>query len=334
MGNATRCEALINNLKSDFDIDVLTSDKALFFFKNNKKARSVFSQQDLNLKLKYPYGSIKFFVSYAKSFISRIFKNYKIQKNIIDSHQYDYIIFDSDYGFILHKIFGRRNLVGLNNAYEVVKFYKETKKNNSANCLSYFLERLDYLVHLLFLDLIICPGISFEDVSVHRQIILTGPLFVREELLLSAERRIENSILILPSASGEKSSLQRFSSYLKSQKNVYVIDNFEMDNLDFLRKADILLCNAGQSSVAEALYLQKRAVLFPIPKHSEQKANAELAQKRGLLVYNDQKAEDLFQQIKEYYAEEINMKKRNELADKLQKFYFEIRKILNDKAQN
>ena len=81
-------------------------------------------------------------------------------------------------------------------------------------------------------------------------------------------------------------------------------DQLEIDNSSLLKRAEYIFCNSGQSSIAECLYLRKKALLFPIPNHSEQVANSYLAMQAGLMVYNNEKPENLLREIDRKYSEE------------------------------
>jgi hypothetical protein len=88
MGNATRCYSLIEILGSEYEIDVMTSDRAFLYFQNLPLIQNVFKQNDINLTQHLKYGSLKYYTRYIPHFINRLFVNYSFQKKIISSKDY------------------------------------------------------------------------------------------------------------------------------------------------------------------------------------------------------------------------------------------------------
>jgi UDP:flavonoid glycosyltransferase YjiC (YdhE family) len=318
MGNATRCEALIEKFPEQFQIDVVTSDKAYEFFKRNKRIRSLHSQTDVKGPQTYAYGSFLFFISFLPRFFSRLVKNYKLQHKIINNTRYDFIFFDSDYSFIIHRLFGLKTMAGINNAFEVVQFYKtEPHRVKTYLFFSVLLEKIDFLIHRMFFKYVLCPSVSPEKLVPHvPPNVFVIPLLVRSEFQSPPDGNTKG-ILVTSSCSGEKSAIFKIAEDLRSPGNQVLAGTFEIDIISALLNADLVLCNSGQSSVAECLYLKKKAVLFPIPKHSEQLANAVLAEQRGLLIYSGQTAQQLLEDVKTHYSEhnisELNYRENSAL---------------------
>jgi hypothetical protein len=280
-------------LAEEFEFDVITSDKALRFFEGHQKVRHLFSQVDANMKSRFPYGSFMFYIRYAVTFVPRLIDNYFTQKKLIDENRYDLVIFDSDYSFILHRLFSDRILVGLNNSAEVLNFFKRHPSRLKPELwLSYFVESLDYLLSKIFLHFVLCPSISSRELkqSVKSSKFLVGPLLIRARLIIK-ETDGTGPLIIVASSSGEKSELQIIAkSFPDAEK---LIHKFKADNTELLKSASAIFCNAGQSSIAECLYLKKPAILFPIPKHAEQLANSILAEQESLCMYRGQAASEL-----------------------------------------
>lgn len=279
LGNATRCEGVMDLIKSDFDIDVITSDKAYFFFESNTKVANLYRQTDINRPVSHTFGSLPYYLSQAFFFLNRIIKNFRLQKNIINKNEYEMIFFDSDYGFVLHRLLSHHTVVGINNAYEIIQFFKNNRQELKSEFLfSFALEFLDYLVCRLFLHHVFCPSISWKSLMKNSDSQrFVCPLIVRESLLKN-RRPSDQSVLFILSSSGVQSELHRIKGeYQRMYPDVAATFSFEKNNVESLQAASAVFCNSGQSSIAECLYLNKKAVLFPIPRHAEQYANARLA---------------------------------------------------------
>lgn len=306
LGNATRCEGVMDLLASKYQIDVITSDKAFEFFSGNEKVSNLYRQKDINLKSRFAYGTILFFLTYLIYFSSRVWRNFRIQARTIVKNKYDIVFVDSDYSFIFHRLAGRRNFVGINNAYEVITFFKNSKSIKPKLWLSFLIEVMDFAVCRSFLNFIVCPAISYQKLvkQSHPNKVLVCAPFIRERLL-KGEIKSSDGLLVVGTSSGERSALTAVSRWSTVQKAL--INDFEKDNVGLLQNAGTVFCNAGQSSIAECLYLKKRAVLFPIPRHSEQFANAILAKDLGLMIYGGQEESHLLKEISEHFSAQGTM---------------------------
>ena len=287
MGNATRCEGVMDFICEDYDIDVMTSDKAYTFFEGHSKITNLFRQLDIQRPLRFEFGSFLYYLSQLNFFFTRIFKNYFLQKEIIKKNNYDLLVFDSDYSFVLHRLFGAVKVVGINNAFEVVKYFSQNKQELKPEYFfSFLLELLDYFTCRLFLNYLFCPSVGWprlSEFSDRRRFIV--PLLVRERVLKDIKPS-DGSVLFISSSSEVKSPLQEvFRTYQRRYTPKSEGQRFEKNNIASLQAASAIFCNSGQSSVAECLYLKKPAVLFPIPKHAEQWANARLAESAQIKIY-------------------------------------------------
>lgn len=282
MGNATRCDSLMDVLSSDYQIDVITSDKAYLYYRQNSKVKNVYKQVDLNLENKIEYGSFQYYRNYIPHFFKRLLKNYKIQKKIMNSKKYDYVIFDSDYGFVIHKILTQtKNIVAINNSYEVIHYFLKNPKTMKPNLTaSLFLEICDFFIHYVFCRYIICPCLDIntpqrKSVSLHK-VLLSPPLVRRSLIKNKTSENNTGGILVTSSTSNIRAS---FNVFKKTQ------NEFKLDNTQLLTGSSLVVCNAGQSTLAECLYLNKKTLVAAIPKHAEQYVNSLIVQNKGMSVY-------------------------------------------------
>jgi hypothetical protein len=276
MGNATRCDALADLLPSNTRIDFITSDKALKYFQAAGKTGNVYRQKDINSGKADNFGSPAFFLKYIPRFLNRIVANFRIQRKLMAENKYDMVVFDSDYSFILHRIFGTSAvLVGLNNSYEVLNYFFRNPLSLRLNLLpSLIVELLDFSVHSVFCRYVLCPSIQPEALRGLFGKFLISPLLVRQKLMTYPRPEKTSGVMVMASSSRAKSSISQLATL-----------DFTTDNIRQLVESSAIVCNAGQSSISECLYLNKPATFVPIPKHAEQFANANLARNHNSYNY-------------------------------------------------
>lgn len=289
MGNATRCDSLMDIIRDEYEIDVITSDKAHLYFQKSPKVKQLFKQQDLNIKKTHTYGSVAYYTSYIPHFIKRLFNNYFIQKKIIAQKKYDMVFFDSDYSFILHKLsHPRQKNIGINNSFEIIRhFVKKPHELKWSFLLSFLIEALDLMFYLIFCKYIICPCLD-QKLAAKSQIgkIQLTPALVRKSLIELRSSVINNKALVMASSSNVESSLKKMIEQNQIGHLNFVYHDFEVDNRQSLTESNYVICNSGQSSVAECLYLKKSAVVVRIEDHAEQYVNSQIAKANGLIAVN------------------------------------------------
>lgn len=292
MGNATRCESLIETLTAEYDIDVLTSGRAAFFFKSSPYLRHLYKQNELSLPTAANlYGTTFFYAISLPHFILRLLKNWFEQLRLIRLNQYDMIIFDSDYGFILHRLFGfirlkQPKLVGINNSADVVQYFKENpgELSNSLKS-SYIVEYLDYFFYRHFCHHVIAPSL-FPPLKLTDEPKITriNPLVrrilyknSRQDSQSSESSHLSNTKLVCGSSSGIYGHIfQELLKYFKIETQMFL-----NRNEDRIQNCSVIISNSGQSTVAEAITLEKCLITIPIPMHAEQYVNARLAMSYG-----------------------------------------------------
>ena len=230
MGNATRCDSLIDILVADYRIDVMTSDKAYEYYKNNSKVTNLFKQQDLNLKKKINFGTFEYYLNYVPHFFKRLFVNYKLQKKILAMGNYEALYYDSDYGFILNRFFNNsKNIIGVNNSYEVLSYLIANPSKIKINILpSLSIEMLDFVTHYIFCNYVICPCLGFNSIikSKFKKIRLCAPL-VRKSLIEKASPNRKSGVLIMASSSNVQSELSHLKNNPTFAQYTFLIDELK-----------------------------------------------------------------------------------------------------------
>ncbi len=291
MGNITRMHALIEQiliLNPNQKIHILTSGVGLDYYRTND-FKNVSSQNSLNIENKSVYGSLAFFFLNLVKFLKLIYKNYKIQKKLIQENKFDVVFFDSDYGFILHRILNRNfKIIAINNSYEIVNYrlsFFQRLKHNLA--YSFLFEKLDLLIHSVFTDSVICPSLQQKNglhvkKSLCSNIYLTPPL-VRKQITAERRRPDHQHTLLMTTGSAIQNPLS--DSIPNSKLTILGCRNLNFKNFDIFINADVVVCNAGQSTLAEILYTNKSAFCCPIPNHYEQFVNFDIVSKYGVKHY-------------------------------------------------
>ena len=244
---------------------------------------------DINTESHFRYGSLRFFAAYVPFFLKRLYTNFKIQRDLFSRIPFDDVIFDSDYSFVLHRLMlAKPRMIGLNNSIEVLNFFAEFPRElNSKLFASFVIEATDYFVHRLFTAVTLCPSLDCQKLRSSGRLpknFFPYTTVIRKDLM-ALPAADDGSVLIMSSSSNVETELSHVSQRLESFRCVSLISNFTRDNSNLLNRAHLVLCNAGQSSLSECLYLKKRCIVAPIPRHAEQFANSRLVQSCGPVVF-------------------------------------------------
>lgn len=290
LGNSTRCQAVIDELcEMGYQISIATSGNGLLYFKAQNYP--IFEMRS------FAYGNNKNKFSLIKTLlliptiVKNLISNYIQLFKILKATQYAAIVFDSDYTVSCLCFFQHPPLIALNNSQFVVNFLKNQQNNPRSIGGQYWIERLDSLFHNIIPDLVISPSL----ISYHSNTkkIRSVPVIVRNDFVPQARRGFAKKILVMLSGSQFKTNLvaltdPRLSSFqiqilsdkTDLQKNIQKI-KYIYNNTALLKEADILVTNAGFSSISEAYILQKPLICLPIANHAEQYANAKIVEKIG-----------------------------------------------------
>ena len=292
MGNATRCEALMDILADEIDAEIITSDRAFKYFYESNEKRTLHKQEDINNSKNNNYGSLSFYIFSLIPFIIRLFNNRKRQCELWKANAYEYCFFDSDYAFVLHRLYfifqkKRPCLIGVNNSFDVISYFRTDPGKLQMNLIpSFLVEVLDYVIYSTFCDYVLFPSLNFEN-KLNSDKIKQIPPLIRSSILnydknKAVDAKTDSTFAGLRAAAFVSSSnvVSLLHEFLKKINRKI---DFKTKNEQELNSAELIISNAGQSTLSEALYLAKKSLIFPIPRHAEQAANAGRLAKLGAL---------------------------------------------------
>lgn len=292
LGNATRCDSIIEQLGHVENIYICCANNSYDYF-SQKKQRNLKLIKNVGFSYaKNKSGSISYFKTLLNlySFVFLLLNNSRRILWLIRDKKIDLVFSDSDYSFVIVKFFSKCPFVAINNAAYVMKNAPLAFPWLFKTLPSLFIEFLDFLVHLIFADLIFCP--TFENhYAKWGKVIFTPPL-VRKKFYLIKNKKISNAVTVLPS--GFLTTDKRIESIiarLPEDKLVYAPNDFHMnkkcsiyDRLDdtsnLFVKSNTIICNGGMSSLSEVLVTGVSAFVLPIKNHFEQLVNAALISKK------------------------------------------------------
>jgi|TARA_Y100000294_G_scaffold155453_1_gene155681 UDP:flavonoid glycosyltransferase YjiC (YdhE family) len=307
MGNSTRCYSIIERLaENGMEIDVMTSANGLFFFSDKKeinriiKINEFYYAKEKSGKLNVLRTILSLF-----DFIRIYVANNRLVKKYLKEERPSAVVIDSQYIFwpmISQKI----PIIALNNSDIVVKsFFKMKNKPLSIAPQFFLIEFMDYLFHLLVPTKVISPVLG-KFGSENRKFIHV-PSIARKNCKREIHKEnIKNVVIMLSgSAFGSQVNLEgeSFPFHIdvigrtgKSSGKVTFHGKI-LDNMDIIKRADVLVVNAGFSAVSEGVYMGKPMAVIPIENHAEQYINAKTVEELGLGIIT--KAEEIPSAIRE-----------------------------------
>ncbi|MBT3583786.1 MAG: hypothetical protein HN509_02675 [Halobacteriovoraceae bacterium] len=287
LGNSTRCSAIIEYLKAKgYEIDCITSNNSTFYFSGNENISALleFSPLKYSTTSEGEISSLLTFINgprLLKSFI----KNVRILKKRIENENYKAVVIDSDYS-ILPLIFKKSfTLVAINNAEQTVASSEGLPTKNREIFFQYLLERLDCSFHRLVPDLVLAP--QWQPAPENTSNIKALPLIVRSGYQSTASPGKLSKILMMFSGAGFQIN-QRIIRELILPRDVTMdvlgLEGEDSENIrfhgkvhdssEFVKNCNVMIINAGFSSISEALALKKPMLLLPVNNHYEQLTNA------------------------------------------------------------
>lgn len=289
LGNSTRCHAIIEQLNNiNYKVDVVVSGNSKSYFSKCLSVRKVFRFLPIAYSLnKEGKVSILKTVLSLLYLLKRVRRNVKKLKDIVSKQEYCAIITDSDYTSFLAKRSVGIPVIALNNSLHIVQASKYLWCNPSL-LLHYMVELSDYLLHIRFANLVICPSIKriHHRVPANHRIV---PPIVRRGILPRKNCKSVDSVLILASSSGLCSpekyiDFKRFPPDIKisivgsaiTPNPRYTIYPKHSDVCKLINESDIVVTNGGFSSLSELFVSQTPAVVLPVPNHAEQHVNAKI----------------------------------------------------------
>lgn len=303
LGNYSRCLPLIRQLSElGHTVDVISSGLAGTFFKQEKKIRKYWEYQ----RLTYPSKDGKLNLSLRISDYLPLFKSFlsnrRLLAKILKEENYQLVYTDSDYTMLGMRHDHNLQHIGINNSFSVLNFFRHNECPQDLK-KQLRIEYCDYYIHRLMADQIICPSIDSHFPS-KSKVTVIRPM-IRQEIKNIIKKKNEDgrkTIVIMLTSSGLETELPSMDELSQDKYRVIVITSniekhkfpkhfeqcaFSADISSLLSQADFLLINAGQGSVAEAIYLNIPSLIFPIEGHAEQWANAHMAgQYKHIKVYH------------------------------------------------
>jgi len=312
-GHAGRSIAIIEKLASlGNDVEIFTSGQGYELLKNKG-----FKIHEIP-KISFVIENNK--INFIKTLISLIkflfFTNFKHIEDYVKLNKPNIII--TDFEPLLSKIAYKYNikLISIHNQH---KFFVELPKHFPLKLKWY-----QFAVRLFIKFFIINPKAklvtTFHEFPIKDNLIAIGPI-IRQELK-KAKRTHENFIVVYPQNPTHNFILPVLKN-IKSERFVIFCDdksiksdNFEYRNIDSKDFADHLLrckaiiCSAGNQTICEASYFNKKCLAVPIPGQSEQEINARYVKEGNLGEFC--LAKDFSKEVvinflnKEYKKEKIN----------------------------
>jgi len=287
LGNSTRCFALIQELKqSNITISAITSGNSYLYLKNRPEISHIFEIRQLIYKTT-PQGKIhiwKTLLSFP-TLIRQARHNERDIKKILEQLNPSHVVLDSQYLFSI-SLLRRYHFFSINNAKDViVEFIKNPFWPPRLYLHLLFFEFFDFLYNLIFIRTVLCPQIPFQKEN-------NLPLLVRKEIIPSTPQKIRHILIMLSGSTKSDFSLDLHCLPTDLQIDVIGVDapntpsvkyhGKVLENSSFLNQADLLIINAGYSSLCEAISLKKPTLLIPLPGHAEQYANAKKFSRLGI----------------------------------------------------
>lgn len=283
-------------------VHVATSGHAYSFIKGEEKISRVFPLK----RLTYPTQEGKIHLSanplHLFPIIRDFFHNCSLIRTILRKNEYEYIFTDSDYSLFFCRNTKKAKHVAVNNAHAVLTFFKNHPCPKDLR-KQLWIERMDFYFNRFMADEIICPSIDTE-IEGLKNLRITFPT-VRKEILnikgQNVSKEGKKKILIMLTSSGLITNLQMIDDNVFEKFEVTylgalppALHQFPIkeqplckDNSSFIKEADVLLINAGQGSISEAIVVEKPTIVFPIEHHAEQWVNAQSATKYSYIKIYD-----------------------------------------------
>ena len=291
LGNCTRSHAVIDELRvRGYQVAVATSGNGLDYFSHVAGLAGLYELKATPYKSIEDRVGLKAVLASALGFIGAFFCNSLSLFRIVRDIKPEAVVYDSVYN-VAHAVFPRIRIFSLNNSDRVIRAAAHGLPRQI--WAHFFLvECLDYLFQCLVAHIVISPWPEPAERKNRGKFRGVG-MIVRSQLRPSP-RPEARKVLMMFSGAGLR------GGYATSLNN----PNFEldvvgftapdkvglkywgklMDNRKLLGLADVIVTNAGFSSISEALFLTKPLVLMPLPGHAEQHFNAAMVQRLGVGV--------------------------------------------------
>lgn len=337
LGNATRCDAIIEQIIDTYNITVLCSGNSHHYFKSNKKL-NVLPISNYQYK-KGRDGEISFlktlflFPTYLRIF----FKNFFTIKKLIKTSKFNFVITDSDYSFVLLRFVCNAKFLAINNAPYIISNLKFTKSYILKCAPQFFIECMDFLIHRYFAHHILSPTFIDETKTLGKTTFI--PPLVRNSFYQNQifKKNVADlpKILILPSGSATSLNNLNLSpvfdkvnatflvpkGFVTENHKVQTYDKYD-DNSLLFKQADLIICNAGMSCLSEVYITGIPALIIPIKGHFEQRTNSIILTSLKTNVQNLKEGTVVIDQIKSIIGKKLQPTDQiNDLAKLVNSIY-------------
>ena len=295
MGNATRCESIIERLiDKKIDIEILTSGNGLQYFKDRGYVSKLYELSALYYGSKNGQLSIWRTLFEIPQFILIFFNNVRFLRNLLRATDYSGVVIDSDYTIGWLRPWVRVPVFALNNADVVLEECRKLTEIPREVRMQYLIEKSDAWYHRAIPDMVFSPTIESRK-SANTRTLKHFPPFVRQGLNVRTTKDELRTILIMLSGSQFSTGIEFLQTLARrgalqiqvvgreGESNDWITFHGKVyQNRDMINQADLMVINGGFSAVSEAVVLRKPAVVIPVPHHAEQFINALTVERAGL----------------------------------------------------
>ncbi len=306
LGHATRsaklCEEIVK--KKSAEVYFLTAEPSLSYIRIQKKK---VVEESKNLKSLSAFieeliedGKLKFKVLPILKFFVSLAKNYRIFMNTIKKEKFDLIICDEFWEVFLFQKSHHHKIIFISDIYEFNIRYLDIFSKIFIKFLNIVLKAFYNKFDSLFYgDCRLCIGYPA----------IYGKREIKIEEKMRRIRKYRKDRVVLVSVGGTSSGkdliekIIRTASTLKNIKfkivcgpriklesdivknlgNIEIIE-FTDKMLKYYLEADLVICQAGLSTLLEVSTLNKKAIVFPIKNHIEQLENTNKIKSNNIIV--------------------------------------------------
>jgi len=279
LGNSTRCHAIIQQLsKRSVQCEVASYGNGLWYFDERAEIHK------LRELVPYSYGSKDGELSVGRtlgnipSLVAAHRENERRIGNWLAEEPPDVVVADSIYAFSAIRR-AKIKFVSLNHSDRILGgFQSSVRRGFGLWSQLGAIELPDFLFNLSVPDLVISPSLGERHVSGSFHAV--APIY-RENARPSDEASRLRKVVVMLSGSSLARPI-RFSANQLPYDLLFV--RGEKDSLSKLREADLIVTNAGRSSLSEILAMRKPSVIVPLANHAEQWVNAQALVRQGIAI--------------------------------------------------
>lgn len=288
LGHATRSAKLIQILKEKNTVFIASDGNAMDWLKLEFPDLDCFELPELKMKYSKVFGAAGGILFRLPHFVRSIRKDYLATEKIVKEHKIDLIISDNRYGVyneecrsvllthqlqILHPLFALISTpfqILLNKFSEI--WVPDDEDHSLSGALSKPEEALAIPLHFIG-SLSRFQGTSSSGKKdIKFLLIASGPEPFRKQLIDYFEfnfRLVKEDCHIVYGKDPVKEN-----STAPNVTRHGLVDSQKLEAL--IRRAELVICRSGYSSIMDLVEMKQRAVLIPTPGQSEQKYLAEL----------------------------------------------------------